>query len=129
MTQRDYIIDLVKEFARFVALLLGLIENKDLAEAEVQIDAFLTKYFGLNAAFDFEELKDKFANKVLNISELSNVLDVVLMRAKMYKHTQNEQSRADYQKALQIIELIEQRATTYDMTLANKKKEVLTNLA
>jgi hypothetical protein len=129
MTQRDYIIDLVKEFARFVALLLGLIENKDLAQAEAQIDVFLTKYFGLNAAFDFEQLKEKFDNKVLNINELRGILDIVLLRAKMYQLTQSEQSRADYQKALQIIELIEQRATTYDMTLANKKKEVLTNLA
>jgi hypothetical protein len=47
MIQRDYVLDQAKEFARFIALLLGLVQKSEIEEAQLQMNGFLEKKYQL----------------------------------------------------------------------------------
>lgn len=124
MNQRDLLLDMIREFARFVAMLLGLIKKDELEEAEKQINIFLNKHFQLNSTFTFEELQERVESGNINIKDLSGILDIVLLRAKMNQLSNPKSSQSDAFKALKIFELIEAKATIFDLSLVQKKKEI-----
>jgi hypothetical protein len=124
MTQRDYIIDLTKEFAKFIALLMGWIDNKHFEEAEQQTNAFLTKHFNLTTVFTFDEVKAQFDNGLIDLEGLKGLLDIAIHFGKMYEPIDSEISEKHFDKALKIIELIEKKSDVFDMSLRQKRQEI-----
>ena len=126
MIRRDYILDQAKEFAHFLALLLGLVQKSEMEEAQLQMNGFLEKKYQLSEHFTFEDILTLYQNKSISLDEVKGILQLVIFRGELFqKINENEKARIDFEKALQMIIFLENNSKMFDFALLNQKNYVL----
>jgi hypothetical protein len=126
MIQRDYVLDQAKEFARFIALLLGLVQKSEIEEAHLQMNGFLAKKYQLTENFTFEDVLALYQNKQINLDEIKGILQLVIFRGELFQDLEEkEKANIDFEKALQIIDFLEKNSKTFDFDLVKQKNNIL----
>ncbi len=110
--QEDYIIRIIKDVAKVLAIALDLFKNDKPDEALALADETLKKMFGLAADFDLAELKQLIAEKQFSVADTKQLLSLMTLRADFLAAKSNIFAKAEYEKCIGIIELIEANSMT-----------------
>jgi hypothetical protein len=122
--QEDYLLKQLKDVSKVLAVMLGLAKKGDVREAlELSVQT-LKVQFNLLENFSFEDLNQLFLDKKLSVEDLKQLLSLMLERGNLLTSKSPEAAASEYHKCLIIIKLIEKHATTYDLSLVQKKREI-----
>ncbi len=125
--QEDYFIRQLKEVSKVLAIILGLSDKGEIEEAIKISEKGLKSEFGFSSDFTFDDLKTQLASGKLQLNDLSQILDLVMVRAKLFTEQSKELAIAEYDKSLQIITFIEDKTSTFDFSILQKKSEIISN--
>ena len=122
--QEDYLLKQLKDVSKVLAALLGLAKKGDVKEAlELSVQT-LKVQFNLLENFSENDIVELLENKKLSVEDLKQLLDLMVERGNLLASKSTEVAAQEYHKCLIIIGLIEHNATTYDLNLIRKKKEL-----
>jgi hypothetical protein len=122
--QEDYIIRLIKDVAKVLAIALDLFKNDKPDEALALTDQTLQKIFGLEADFSITVVEQLLAEKQLTIADLKQLLSLITLRADFLAAQSNIFAKAEYEKCIAIIELIENNTTIFDASISRYKSDI-----
>jgi hypothetical protein len=126
--QEDYLLKQLKDVSKVLVVMLGLAKKGDVKEAlELSVQT-LKVQFNLLENFSIDELNELLENKKLSVDDLKQLLSLMMERGNLLTLKSPEAAALEYHKCLIIIELIEKHATTYDLNLGYKKRELETKL-
>ena len=127
--QEDYLIKQLKDVSKVLAVMLGLAKKGDVKEAlELSVQT-LKVQFNLLENFSENDIAELLENKKLSVEDLKQLLDLMMERANLLATNSPEAAASEYHKCLIVMGLIEKNATTYDLNLVYKKREIKTNIA
>ena len=127
--QEDYLIKQLKDVSKVLAVMLGLAKKGDVKEAlELSVQT-LKVQFDLLENFSENDIAELLENKKLSVEDLKQLLDLMMERANLLATNSPEAAASEYHKCLIVMGLIEKNATTYDLNLVYKKREIKTNIA
>jgi hypothetical protein len=122
--QEDYILRIIKDVAKVLAIALDLFKNDKPEEALALTDQTLVKMFGLEADFTISEVAQFLVEKRLNTADLKQLLSLLTLRADFLSAQSNIFAKAEYEKCVGIIELIEANSTVFDASISRYKSDI-----
>lgn len=122
--QQDYLLKQLKDVSKVLAVMLGLAKKGCVREAlELSVQT-LKVQFNLLENFSIEELNTLLEYKKLSVDDLKPLLDLMMERGNLLASKSTEVAESEYYKCLIVMGLIEKYATTYDLNLVYKKREI-----
>ena len=115
--QHDYIKRQIKDFTKVLAYLLGLAQKGELAEVAVEIDGILQTDLGLRPDFRTVELLELYESGKLDFEGVKQLVALLKLRAEALEQEDPEQARLSAEKALAVIQQLEERSGTFDFEL------------
>jgi len=122
--QHDYIKRQIKDFTKVLAYLLGLAKKGELAEVVVEIDGILQTELGLQPDFRTVELLELYEAGKLDYEGVKQLAALLRLRAEALRTLAPEQARISAQKALDILQQLEEKSGVFDFELEGWKKEL-----
>ena len=126
--QEDYIIRIIKDVAKVLAIALDLFKNGKPDEALALTDETLQKMFDLEADFSVSEVEKLLMEKKFNVADVKQLLSLLTLRADFLAAKSNIFAKAEYEKCLGIIELIEAYSMTFDMAIGCCKSDIYSKI-
>jgi hypothetical protein len=123
--QEDYLIRKLKDASRVLAIMLGLAKKGAFEEAILISQQSLITDFGLSEDFTIEDLEKQLALNTINIADLKQLLAIVIERGKLLGNYSQENAIKEFHLGLDIIELIEENTTSFDLSISQDKAKII----
>jgi hypothetical protein len=127
--QEDYLIRKLKDASGVLAIMLGLAKKGAFEEAILISQQSLIKDFGLSEDFTIDDIEKLLALNTLNVADLKQLLVLVIERGKLLGNYSQENATNEFHLGLDIIELIQDKTTSFDLSILQSKTEIMACLA